>query len=102
MWNLDNNTNESIHRAGTDSQTQKTKLWLPQWKGLGRRINEGYGTNSDALLYMKKISNKDLLQNIGDNTQYLVTRWKIISKHYMLHIYIYDSLYSTLRTNRIL
>ena len=91
MWNRDNNTNESIYRAGTDSQTQKTNLRLPQWKVLGRRINEGYGINSNALLYIKQISNKDLLQNIGNNTQYLVTRWKIISKHiYVTYIYIYE------------
>ena len=35
IWKLDNNTSESIYRAGTDSQTQKTNLGLPQWKGLG-------------------------------------------------------------------
>ena len=26
------NTNELIYKAETDSQTQKTNLWLPKWK----------------------------------------------------------------------
>ena len=32
MWNL-KNTNESIYKTETDSQTQKTNLWLPKGKG---------------------------------------------------------------------
>ena len=32
MWNLKNNTNQSIYKTETDSQTQKTNLWLPQGK----------------------------------------------------------------------
>ena len=33
MWNPKNNTNESIYKIETDSQTQKTNLRLPKWKG---------------------------------------------------------------------
>ena len=29
IWNLKNNTNESIYKTETDSQTEKTNLWLP-------------------------------------------------------------------------
>ena len=30
------NTNELIYKAETDSQTQKTNLWLPKWEvGVG-------------------------------------------------------------------
>ena len=36
MWNLKNNTNESIYKTETDSQ--KTNLWLPEGKG-EREIN---------------------------------------------------------------
>ena len=36
MWNLKNNTNESIYKTETDLQTQKTNLWLSQGKGRGR------------------------------------------------------------------
>ena len=35
MWNLKNNTNESIYKIETDSQTLKTNLWLPKGKGGG-------------------------------------------------------------------
>ena len=35
MWNLKNNTNESICKIETDSQTQKTNLGLPKGKGRG-------------------------------------------------------------------
>ena len=33
MWNLKHDTNELIYRPETDSQTQKTNLWLPKRKG---------------------------------------------------------------------
>ena len=36
MQNLENNTNESMHKTETDSQTQKTNLWLPKGKGEGK------------------------------------------------------------------
>ena len=35
MWNLKNNTNECIYKTETDSQTQKTDLWLPKGRGRG-------------------------------------------------------------------
>ena len=34
MWNLKkNDINELIYKTEIDSQTQKTNLWLPEWKG---------------------------------------------------------------------
>ena len=33
MWNLKNDTNNLIYKTETDSQTQKTNLWLPNRKG---------------------------------------------------------------------
>ena len=33
MWNLKYDTNELIYRAETDSQTQRTDLWLPRGGG---------------------------------------------------------------------
>ena len=32
MWNLKYDTNELIYKTETDSQTQKTNLWLPKGK----------------------------------------------------------------------
>ena len=34
MWNLKYDRNELIYE--TDSQTQRTGLWLPRWAGEGR------------------------------------------------------------------
>ena len=36
MWNLKNDTNELIYKRETDSQTQKTNIWLPKGRGGGR------------------------------------------------------------------
>ena len=38
MWNLKNNTNEFTYKIETDSQTQKTNLWLPKGKEEGRTV----------------------------------------------------------------
>ena len=32
MWNLKYDTNELIYKTETESQTQKTNLWLPKGK----------------------------------------------------------------------
>ena len=39
LWNIKNNTNESIYETEMDSQTQKTNLWLSKRKGKRRAIN---------------------------------------------------------------
>ena len=33
MWDIKNNTNESMQKTKTDPQTQKTNLWLSKRKG---------------------------------------------------------------------
>ena len=40
---FENDTNELIYKIETDSQTQKTNLWLPRGKGGG--INQEFGLN---------------------------------------------------------
>ena len=38
MWNLKKiDMNELIYKAEIDSQTQKTNVWLPKKKGVGRK-----------------------------------------------------------------
>ena len=64
MWNLKNNTKELIYKTETDSQTQKTNLWLPKGKG-GGGINWEYEINRYTPLYIKYINNKDLLYSTG-------------------------------------
>ena len=39
MWDLKYDTNELIYKAETDSQIQKTNLWLPKGKVVGGGIN---------------------------------------------------------------
>ena len=36
MWNLKDDTNEPIYKTETDSQTQRTDLWLPKRREWGR------------------------------------------------------------------
>ena len=48
-----NNTNESIYKAETDTQTQKTNLWLPGERGERRDKLQEYGINRHKLLYTK-------------------------------------------------
>ena len=43
MWNLKNDTNKVIYKTETDSQTQRTNLWLPKGKGRGRDKLEVWG-----------------------------------------------------------
>ena len=40
MWNLNYGTNEPIYKTETDSQTQRTELWLPRG---GRKKWDGWG-----------------------------------------------------------
>ena len=35
MWNLKYDTSEPIYETETDSQTQRTDLWLPRGRGVG-------------------------------------------------------------------
>ena len=62
MWNLEkSDTKGFTYKTEIDSQTQKTNLQLPKGKG-GR----------DTLLYIKLITNKDLLYITENYTQYFV------------------------------
>ena len=49
--NLKNNTSELIHKTETDSQTQKTNLWLPKGKEGEKGINQEFGINIYILLH---------------------------------------------------
>ena len=71
MWNLKKGTNELIYKTEIESEMQKTKLWLPGQKGRGG-IHWEIGIDIYTLLYMKQITNKDLLYSTGNSTQYSV------------------------------
>ena len=52
MWNLKYDTNELIYKTETDSQTQKTYLWLPVGQGEGEGWNGSLGlVNANYYVY---------------------------------------------------
>ena len=72
MWDLKRtDTNELIYKTARDSQTQRTKLYL-LWVG-GGRMGEGivreFGMDMYTLLYIKWITNKDLLYSTGNSAK---------------------------------
>ena len=68
---LKNDTNEFIYKTETDSQSQRMNLWLPRGKGLGRD-SQGVWDEMYSLVYLKQITNKDLLCKTGNSAQYSV------------------------------
>ena len=69
MQNLKkNDTNEHIYKAETGSQTQRTSLRL-LGEGRGEREVREFGMDMYTLLYLKLITNKDLLYHTGNSTQ---------------------------------
>ena len=71
------------------ARTQKTKLQYQGGKG-GEGINQELKINMYTLLYIKQITNEDLLYSTGNYTQYFVITYKgkESEKEY---IYIYNS-----------
>ena len=68
---LKNDTNELIYKTEIELQMQKTNLWLPGGR-VGGGINREIGIDIYTLLYIKQITNKDLLYSTGNSTQYSV------------------------------
>ena len=54
------------NKTETESQTQRKNLWLPQGKG-GGGIDWEIGIDMYTLLYLKQITNKDLLYSTGNS-----------------------------------
>jgi len=78
MWDLKrNDTNELIYKTARDSQTQRMKLYL-LWLG-GGRMGEGivreFGMDMYTLLYIKWITNKDLLYSTGNSAKCYTAAW---------------------------
>ena len=71
MWNLKYSTNEPIYKTETDSQTQRTDLWL--WRGSGEKERDtqgirGYYMQTTAL-HLEQINNQILLYGTGNYIQ---------------------------------
>ena len=54
MWNLKYGTNGPIYKIETDSQTQRTDVWLPSG-GMDRE----FGVSRCKLLHLEWISNEE-------------------------------------------
>ena len=68
------NANEIIYKTEINPPPYKANLWLP--KGKGERYKQEDDINKYTLLCIKQISNKDLLHNTGNYTQYFVITYK--------------------------
>ena len=66
--------------CAADSQIQKTNLWLSNGRGKDKL---GYRINRYKLLYVKQISNKDILNTAGTYTHYhvIIYRKYNLQKH---------------------
>ena len=62
MWNRKYGTNECIYKTETDSQTQRTDLWLPRWSAGESGIDWEFGVSRSKLLHLEWISNEVLLK----------------------------------------
>ena len=81
MWNLKTRgTNELIYNI--ELQMQKTSLWSPGGK---EGINWETGIDLYTLLYIRQITNKDLLYNTGNSSQYSVMAYmgKVSTKDWL-------------------
>ena len=58
-------TNELIYKTEVEAWMQETNLWIPGWGGINWKI----GTDVYTLLYIKYITNNNLLY-IAQGTQY--------------------------------
>ena len=87
MWNLKYDTNELIYEIETDSQTQRTDLWLPR-RRVGRVGKDWeFGISKCKLLYIEWINNKVLLHSTEKYIQYSVINHN--GKEYLKNIYVY-------------
>ena len=68
MWNLNNNTNKCICETETDPTDTENKLTVTKGKCKRGGTNLKYWINRYTLLYVKQISNKDILCSTGNYT----------------------------------
>ena len=71
MWNLErNDTNELTYKTEKDSQTSKMNLGLS-----GEGTVRDFGKVMYTLLYLKQITNKDLLYSTWNSAHCYVPAW---------------------------
>ena len=75
-WDLKYDTNELIYKTETDSQTQKTTLWLPKGKGWGRD-KLGVWDYQTQTIYTEWINSQVPLYSTGNYVKYPVINHNI-------------------------
>jgi len=76
IWSLkQNDTNELTYKTETDSQTSRRHLLLSGGRMGGRDIVRQLGMDMYTLLYLKWITNKDLLSSTRNSAQRYVAAW---------------------------
>ena len=94
MWNLKKKKDKLIYKTEIDPQTQKTNLWLPRRKGRGG-INQEVEINIYIILYIKQITNKELLHNTGNYSPYfLITNKRKESENEYIYIHTHTYIYT--------
>ena len=69
MWNLKCGTNESIYKTATDSQIQRTDLWVPRGRqGEGEDLE--FGVNGCKVSCVGWMNSTVLLSSTGSCIQY--------------------------------
>ena len=97
MQNLKYDTNELTYKTETDSQ--RTDLWLPRGSGVGRGMNQEF--NGYKLLHIEWINSKFLLYSTGKYSQHPVINHS--GREYeRMCICITASLYCTVEINTAL
>ena len=74
MWNLNHDPDELTYETDTDSQTQRSDLWLPMRRASGEETDLELGI-SCKLLYIEWM-NKVLLYSTGNCVQHPVINHK--------------------------
>ena len=87
MWNLKYDTNELIYKAETDSQTQKSNLWLPKGMGVGRDKLGVWDQQIQTTTYKLDKQGPTVQHSRIENIQYPVINQ---NKKNMKKIYIYN------------
>ena len=65
MWNLKYDTNELIFETETDSQAQKTDMWLPTGRGVDE-LDWKSVISGCKLVCTERINNMALLYSVGN------------------------------------
>ena len=100
MWNLRYGTHQHNYETKTDSQIQRTDLWLPRVRQDGGGKDWEFGISRGKLLYIAWINNKVLLYSTGNYIQYPMTNHN--GKEYEKYTCITESLCCTEEINTTL